>query len=313
MNDHTVFSAADADAVEARLKQHYGDVRLSSEDVSLVEDSVSEDRFLLSRIRVSGSVAVQTESPVMSAAPATGSYRWDVGAERGEAADTPFLIQPGPRISAELSDVEVDAVTFPVADLERTARITFADDRLRLRFDSSRPRSPGWGGVYRDALRFAVHNRRTLLDSDLIRSMVYRHLAACTLEAFALDGSTADRHASARARYDGFRRARIFIDDHASLPITVEDIAQAAGLSVHDLHDTFRANDLHGGNASDALQRVRLAAANRDLVTADPASTPAVREVALRWGLRPRRFSVLHRRHYGVDPQHVLDRPGGIA
>jgi AraC-like DNA-binding protein len=308
MYKHTIVSAAGADAVEAQLKRRYGEVRLFGHEVALDEDTVADERFLVSRIRVSGSVAARTDIPVISAATATGTYRWAVGAERGEAAAAPFLLQPGAPVLAWLSDAEVDAVSFPLDTLEQTARATYADDGLRLRFDSSRPRSSSWARIHRNAVQFAVRNRRSLEVSEMVGSMVYRHLAACTLEAFALHGDPTSRRTSARARYDGFRRANAFIDDFASLPITIEDIAQAAGLSVSDLQGAFRAHSSHGGNAAEALQRVRLAAAHRDLVTADAPAGIAVREVALRWGFRPSRFLELHRRHYGFDPHGALDR-----
>jgi transcriptional regulator GlxA family with amidase domain len=102
------------------------------------------------------------------------------------------------------------------------------------------------------------------------------------------------------------RRALAFIDDHAGEPITLAEIAAAAGLSPRGLQDAFRRR--LGSTPMAELQRVRLAGAHDELEREDPASA-RVEEIARRWGFaHPSRFAAVYRRQYGELPSQTLRR-----
>lgn len=102
------------------------------------------------------------------------------------------------------------------------------------------------------------------------------------------------------------RRAKDLIEDHAAEALTVEDVAEAVGLSVRALQKGFQQ---HLNTTPTAyLRDIRLARTHAELSTADPASR-TVTDVALRWGfLHLGRFSVEYRRRYGETPSQTLRR-----
>ncbi|MBN9113274.1 MAG: helix-turn-helix transcriptional regulator [Pseudonocardia sp.] len=104
------------------------------------------------------------------------------------------------------------------------------------------------------------------------------------------------------------RRALAYVDAHASLPITVADVAEAAGVGPAALRSAFRRHlDI---TPSAHLRRVRLDAAHRDLLDADPTTAGAtVAAVAARWGFGSRsRFEDSYRRRFGCAPGETLRR-----
>ncbi|MFI7439365.1 AraC family transcriptional regulator [Nonomuraea indica] len=102
------------------------------------------------------------------------------------------------------------------------------------------------------------------------------------------------------------RRALEFIDQHAHLPITTEDVARAVAVSGRSLQEGFRA---HVGRTPMAqLREVRLARAHEELAAGDPARC-TVTSVAARWGfLHQGRFAALYRRRYDRHPSETLRR-----
>ena len=102
------------------------------------------------------------------------------------------------------------------------------------------------------------------------------------------------------------RHAAELIEEHACEPLTVEDIAEAVGLSVRAMQDGFR--KFLGTTPTQYLRDVRLERVRAELVAADPAST-TVTDVAVRWGLlHPGRFSLQYRERFGESPSATLRR-----
>ncbi|MGV0645994.1 helix-turn-helix domain-containing protein [Mycolicibacterium sp. XJ2546] len=102
------------------------------------------------------------------------------------------------------------------------------------------------------------------------------------------------------------RHAAELIEAHADEPLSVEDIAEAVGLSVRALQEGFRRHI--SSTPMTFLRDVRLRRAHDDLVDADP-TTSTVTEIAARWGfLQPGRFSVLYRDRFGESPSATLRR-----
>ena len=100
------------------------------------------------------------------------------------------------------------------------------------------------------------------------------------------------------------RRAVAFIDANADQPITLADIAAAAGTTGRAVQSAFRD---YGTTATGYLRRVRLARAHQQLRAADPASGVTVAAVAGQWGwASPSQFSAAYRRQFGLPPSQTL-------
>ena len=95
------------------------------------------------------------------------------------------------------------------------------------------------------------------------------------------------------------KRAREYIERHASEALSVEGIAQACHLSVRTLYATFR--DQLGTTPKLYLRAVRLAGVRRELI--DLASQATVADIARRWGfLNLSLFARQYREAYGELP-----------
>ncbi|WP_431899120.1 AraC family transcriptional regulator [Nonomuraea sp. bgisy101] len=106
------------------------------------------------------------------------------------------------------------------------------------------------------------------------------------------------------------RRAMEFIEGHAHLPLTTDDVARAVAVSGRSLQEGFRA---HLGLTPMAyLRQVRLTRVHEELAAGDPARA-TVTTVAARWGfLHQGRFAALYRRRFGQSPSETLRfAPGG--
>ncbi len=301
--------AADADAVESRMREQYGSYRLTDSRASMRDDIIGTSDFFINQCSIAGQADIDALSDYLTIGISTGRYEWSGGGEHGDATAGPFLVRPHVRLRALVSHAEVSCVSFDPAALERTARVMFADDRLRPVFDSSDPVSTTGSGLLAKTLMFTVANRELVLESPLAAAGYYRHLAATVLEWFPLrGGEPADRRATVEALSSGYRRAMSFIDDNVSLPISIDDIAEAAGLPARQLDAAFRWHSPTRGTAADALRRVRLSAAHHDLVDADPTRGDTVGGVARRWGFDPRSFARHYTAAFGDTPRHVLAR-----
>jgi AraC-like DNA-binding protein len=100
------------------------------------------------------------------------------------------------------------------------------------------------------------------------------------------------------------RRAAELIESHAAEPLTVEDIAEATGLSVRTLQEGFRR--FLDTTPMSHLREVRLRHVREELAAADPTST-TVTETATRWGfLHSGRFSAQYHQRFGELPSVTL-------
>ncbi|MBL7253558.1 helix-turn-helix transcriptional regulator [Actinoplanes sp. LDG1-01] len=100
------------------------------------------------------------------------------------------------------------------------------------------------------------------------------------------------------------RRAIAYVDGHAADPITLEDIAAAAGIGVRALQAGFRRH--LDTTPIGYLLRVRLNHAHNALRAADP-SVETVATIAHRWGFTHLgRFSVRYRDMFGRRPSETL-------
>jgi AraC-like DNA-binding protein len=100
------------------------------------------------------------------------------------------------------------------------------------------------------------------------------------------------------------RAAVEFVHTNVDRPLTVTEIAGAAGLSVRSIQESFQRN--LGQTPMAYVQRLRLERVRIDLAQSDPAST-SVRSVARRWGFTHLgRFSGAYVQAFGEYPRQTL-------
>jgi AraC-like DNA-binding protein len=101
------------------------------------------------------------------------------------------------------------------------------------------------------------------------------------------------------------RRAVAYIDEHADQPVTLAQIAAAAGVSGRALQYAFRRR--YATTPTGYLRRVRLERARCELQAADPVGGTTVADVARRWGwVNPSGFAAAYRQQFGHTPGQVL-------
>lgn len=301
--------SSSADAVERLLAPGVGRLELRADPFTYEAEISQDERFSLARIRLGGDISCLAEVRTIAVASAAGAVSWQSGEWSGDLADAPALIEPERLWTATMADVDLRVASIDAAALESVARAMYGDDRLTVAFDHPMPLSREHARKVTGSLALATAMLTPdLLRADLLRASVFHFLSVSILEAFPLLGDRVTRSMNSATLLTGFRRAQAFIDDHASLPITVDDIANAAGLTTAQLDHAFLAHSRSGGSAVAALRAARLSAAHRDLIEGDPTLGDTVGAIALRWGFTPAGFARIHRSEYGSSPRWVLDR-----
>lgn len=183
-------------------------------------------------------------------------------------------------IEFEVADYRQNLIHFGAEYLERIAaeRSGMAPGPLRFRHDP--PLTEAAIRRWHETVG-AVSN---VLGSDraphLLRQQAKRSVAEALLDLMphVIDGP---RSLPASASGRRLRRAVDYIHANAHLPLTITDIAGAAGLSLRGVQSAFRTNLEVAPLVY--LRGVRLDRAREDLLDAG-GSTAMVREIAQRWG-----------------------------
>lgn len=182
------------------------------------------------------------------------------------------------------------------------------------------------GEAPREALEFAPtvgaaagHGRRLAgilywAAAESERGAVLGHaLVAARFEAFILDAlllfqphnySEALRRVERRLAPRDARRARDYIHEHLSAPITLADLVGVSGVPGRTLLKHFR--DAHGVSPMRYVRELRMQRVRAELASGAAAR---VADCALRWGFaHPGRFSIDYRRRFGESPSSTLAR-----
>jgi AraC-like DNA-binding protein len=178
-----------------------------------------------------------------------------------------------------------------------------------LRFESVAPASASAGAVWSQTVSFIG---RQLLGSEIteispiMAQEMTRLAAAALLETFPNTAMTAAYiPGPGRVPPATVRRAAAFIDANAGQPVTVTEIAAAAGVTARALQYAFPRH--YGITMTGYVRRVRLERAHRQLQAADPTMGATVADIATRWGwANPANFATAYRKQYGVPPSHTL-------
>ena len=157
--------------------------------------------------------------------------------------------------------------------------------------------------------RFA-HQQATATDSPLnnplLRAQLIRALAGAALVTFPNTTMTTDYVPGAGdVGPTTLRRALAHLHAHAAEPLTVGDLAGAAGIGVRALQQAFTSQ--LGATPMTHLRRVRLERAHHDLRAGDPTAGDTVAAIASRWGFgHPGRFAAAYQAQYAVSPSTTL-------
>ncbi|WP_243232815.1 helix-turn-helix transcriptional regulator [Microbacterium sp. CIAB417] len=243
------------------------------------------DQILACRVR-GGGARVRTADGVV-----TGESAWITdGRSVGAHWDGPATVQ---------------ALIFDQAAAQSAARQISGDDGLELSVQDAlmadAAASKLWSGTV-DYLLSALSSAE--LKDEILLASLQRHALVITLSSFGTSfRDTMGRSPQTRAAPATVRRALTHIEEHAHLPITVDDVAAAVHMSTRGLQRAFqRALDTTPG---EALRRARLEGARRDL----ERTGDTVAAVARRWGFtHPSRFAAYFRAEYGVAPGVVARR-----
>lgn len=198
----------------------------------------------------------------------------------------------------------VHALVFDLPIVQRAARAMTGDDRLPLNRWDARPVNAASARQWQRTYRYLADS--FLADDEgpgaLAEAELRRHAMHATLMAFSAPFvESTERSVQTRAAPATVRRALSYIDRHAQDPITIDDVARAAGISSRGLQYAFRrALDT---TPVESLRRARLAGAHRDLL--DPQAG-TIGEIARRWGFEnPSRFAAHYRAAHGVNPSQT--------
>lgn len=220
------------------------------------------------------------------------------------ADGTPWLTD-GTRMEAQWDAASVTALIFDAEPAQGLARRMCGDDSLRLRvLDHTADRK--FSKVHwSHTIDFISAGMRNAGGDDLVMAGLRRQALWLTLTEFP----TTFRNALAqdpqtRAAPATVRRALSFIEEHAHLPITIDDIAEAVHISTRGLQYAFRrALD---STPAEQLRRARLAGARGELLA---GTNDTIAVVARRWGFaHPSRFSAAYREEYGMLPADTHGR-----
>jgi AraC-like DNA-binding protein len=198
------------------------------------------------------------------------------------------------------------SITSTMETLLRVAEELRGLDRAHVRFTGLLPISPA---AEQQLLTTASYIRRGIysldLNTPLLIAAAEHVVAASVLTTFPNTTMTIEvRTPRDPASAATVRRAIAFIDGHASLPITLTDVATAAGVVPRTLQYAFRRH--RDTTPLEYLRRVRLAQAHEELLAAEPGDGTTIAAVAARWGYRPQRFAAAYRRRYGQPPSETL-------
>ncbi|WP_170323512.1 AraC family transcriptional regulator [Cryptosporangium phraense] len=227
-----------------------------------------------------------------------------------QAGDNYFYPLGAP-LGVDLFDMKLRTLQLPAGRIAETAEQLAGVRPQDLRFDSTQPLSAALSRQWSALVAMAGS---ILLPDDapgpdqLLAEEITRTAAVTALHTFPNSALTvAYQPGPGWVAAAAVRRAAAFIQAHADEPITLDQIATAAGVGGRALQYAFRRHI--DATPIGYLRRIRLERADQELRAADPAGPLTVAEVARRWGwASSRQFAVAYRQRFGILPSHTLRR-----
>ena len=180
-----------------------------------------------------------------------------------------------------------------------------------LTFSGALDLTTGPGATLRQLVLFLVREAdagRSALGRGLIGRQIEATLMSGLLEAHRHDYAAHIGRSRAAPRPRQLRLAEGYIEANLDQPLTIEEVAAAAGISPRALQMIFRRD--RGTTPLAYWRDLRLARAHEDLA----AGLGSVTEVALKWGfVHFGRFSTAYRARYGLSPRETLQAARGVG
>jgi AraC-like DNA-binding protein len=302
-------TATDPVAATAALRAVLGSAEvdtagaLSWEQVSLVDDGIS-----IVSLRAAGDHlrAVVRRSPeLVVLLVRDGAVRFRDGEHRLTLGPDDLALLPiGATGQLDWDRAHIELFSFPPAPLARLLGVPRT--AVRLHAPRPDPRSPALAEYFRRVahlLTSGVFGVPEVYARDLIRVHTIDALTAVTVDAFELTNRSEDRSDRDAAI---LRRAIGELRAHLGEPISIPEIAHAAGVSVRGLQMVFQRQ--LGVSPLLHLRQLRLEAA-RDALIQEAQTGTTIADVARRFGYsNSGRFSTHYRDEYGESPAASLSR-----
>ncbi|WP_433299228.1 helix-turn-helix transcriptional regulator [Actinoplanes sp. CA-030573] len=215
----------------------------------------------------------------------------------------------GVPVGFAMHDITLSVLRLPLQRLDQIGEEAFDIPAGQLRLDGVRPVSTAMQRYWRAVVHLA---NGALLDdpspmaSPLVAEEMTRNVAIAALHTFPNAAIVQPYlRGAGPVAPAALRRAVAYIDANADRPVTLSQIAAAAGTGARALQYAFRSH--YGTTPMGYLRRVRLEHAHRELQAADPTQGATVHAIAARWGFaKPDRFAAAYREAFGVLPSHTL-------
>jgi AraC-like DNA-binding protein len=264
-----------------------GRVKLAGVGYAAITDPVDH---LLAGALTGGQAEIRVPGEVLTLGPADG-----------------FLYPLGVPIAGEYGHSTIELISLPVSYAAGLAEATTGLPATDLRFESAAPVSDPMRAYWAATVTFLadqlVHPEADL--PVLVRDQLTRLAASAVLAAFPNTTMTARLPQEGRVAPAAIRRAMAFMDANPDQPLTVAEVAAAAGVGARALQSSFRRH--LDTTPLGYLRRVRLERVHRDLQAADPSGGATVRAAAQRWGFaNPSRFAADYREAFGQAPSRTL-------
>lgn len=213
----------------------------------------------------------------------------------------------------EQFQVSVRTLQLPRAQVEAAAEQAVGTAAADLRFESPRPVSAAAARRWSAFIELAAGpllTEESPLSNPLLAAELAHTAAVTALYTFPNTALTVSYEPGPGWTGPGrVRRAAAFIQAHAAEPVTLEQIATAAGVSTRAVEYAFRRH--FGTTPTGYLRRVRLERAHGELLDAGLGAGVTVAMVARRWGwASPSQFTKAYKQHYGKPPGRTLRAEG---
>jgi AraC-like DNA-binding protein len=313
---HTRYATEDPDAAHEFLASRYSRHRVMlherGENFRFALTGRSVEKISLAHLRHSAG-RTATSDPLdylVFVAICEGAVELAAGREQVRGSRGAALLYPiGTPFTATWNQFDIHLLNLPLTVVADQAAAQTGIAAGDLRFEAMTPVSPAMTRYWRATM--GMVNRElaapdSALAHPLVQASTLAMLAAAALSCFPNTAMTASpQPGPGRVAPAALRRAVAYIDTHADQPITVTEIAGAAGLSARALQHAFKHH--HHTSPLGYLARVRLERAHLDLQAGDPSHGDTVTTIAHRWGFtNPGRFATTYRHTYQVNPSHTL-------
>jgi len=223
-------------------------------------------------------------------------------------AATGYIFNLEPGIRATQSDLHSRfLLRLPTGLLRQKLEALLDGQRVEsVEFQPMFDQARGAGATIRrmlDYLFAELEHSDTLLTNEIAIRSFEENLALCLLLGLPHNYSARLEGQKAAAAPGNVRRAEAFMRANAAMPLTIAEIAEAAGCGVRALQIAF--NRFRSTTPMRVLQQARLEQARREMLR--PGQTQSLARIAAEHGFSsPTQFAQFFRRKYGVYPSEML-------